>query len=154
MPVEDPSKFADKFSVDSSRLKKWDYSTPGIYFITICTLNHNKFFGKIVDEQMELSDKGIIVKEELLKTISLRSEIESLGWVIMPNHIHWLIRVLVETPRGASLIQQNQSNIPLISKNNQKFSNQTIPPNIIQQYPKETPRGASLHGNLKVALIN
>ena len=153
MSIDDPSRFADKFSVNSPRLKNWNYSTPGIYFITICTLNHNNFFGKIIDNQMELSDKGIIAKQELIKTINLRSEIESLGWVIMPNHLHWLIRVLVETPRRASLIQPRQSNFPLILKNDQKFFDQTIS-NIIQQYPKETPRRASLHDNRPVALIN
>jgi REP element-mobilizing transposase RayT len=153
MSDDDLSKFAGKFSIDSPRLKNWDYSTPGIYFITICTLNHNQFLGRIINDQMELSNKGMIAKQELIKTINLRSEIESLGWVIMPNHVHWLIRVLVETPRGASLIQQRQSNFPLILKNDQKFFDQTIS-NIIQQYPKETPRGASLHDNRPVTLIN
>ena len=61
--------------------------------------------------------------------------------------------VPVETPRRASLTQQKQSNFPLILKNDQKFSNETIS-NIIQPYPKETPRGASLHDNRKVTLIN
>jgi len=41
----------------------------------------------------------------------------------------------------------------LILKNDQKFFDQTIS-NIIQQYPKETPRRASLHDNRPVALIN
>jgi len=65
MLIDDPSKFADKFSVDSPRLKNWDYSTPGIYFITICTLNHNQFFGKIVNEQMVLSEIGEIICKNL-----------------------------------------------------------------------------------------
>ena len=60
MLIDNFSKFADKFSVDSPRLKKWDYSTPGIYFITICTVHHNKFFGKIIGGQIELSKMGII----------------------------------------------------------------------------------------------
>ncbi|MFA6007256.1 MAG: hypothetical protein WC784_01245 [Candidatus Shapirobacteria bacterium] len=61
--------------------------------------------------------------------------------------------VPVETPRRASLTQQNQSNISLVLKNDKKFYDQTIS-NIIQQYPKETPSGASLQGNRPIALIN
>jgi len=105
MLVDNPSKFADKFSVNSPRLKNWDYSTSGIYFITICTLNHNHFFGKIIDGQIELSDKGIIAKEELLKTFVIRKNIKLHEFVIMPNHIHLLMEIVntidnfVETPR-------------------------------------------------------
>jgi len=93
MSVDDPSRFADKFSVASPRLKNWDYSSSGIYFITICTLNHNNFFGKIIDGQMELSEKGMIVKEELLKTFIIRKNIKLHDYIIMPNHIHVLMEI-------------------------------------------------------------
>ena len=53
--VENPNKFADKYRVASSRRENWDYSTPGFYFVTICTLNHNNFFGKIINNKIELS---------------------------------------------------------------------------------------------------
>ena len=95
------SRFADKFLIESSRLNNWDYSNPGIYFITICTYNHNNFFGKIENNQMVLSDKGEIVKQEILKTIKIRKNVTIDPWVIMPNHVHLLITIRdlpVETP--------------------------------------------------------
>jgi len=44
----------------SIRLKEYDYSTPGEYFITICTFNHESLFGVIVGEIMRLSPIGEI----------------------------------------------------------------------------------------------
>ena len=109
MLVNDPSRFAERFSVDSPRLKNWDYSTPGIYFITICTLNHNQFLGKIIDENIELSNKGIIVKDCLINISKHFSNLTLIDFVIMPNHIHLLLKLnkpllnSVETHDRASL---------------------------------------------------
>jgi REP element-mobilizing transposase RayT len=91
--VENPDKFADKFKLKSPRLQNWNYSSSGIYFITICTHNHNNFFGKIIDEKMELSKIGIITKSELLKTFEIRKNIKLHEWVIMPNHVHILMGI-------------------------------------------------------------
>jgi REP element-mobilizing transposase RayT len=122
-----PTKFANKFKLNSSRLQNWDYSTPGYYFITICTYNHNNFFGKIINNKMELSIMGIIAKSELLKTFEIRKNIKLHEWVIMPNHIHILMEIkneinnIVETPCVASLQIDNKYKI-LNQKSNQLIS--------------------------------
>lgn len=103
--VDNPTKFADKFKLKSSRLINWDYSTPGYYFITICTLNHNNFFGKIIDNKMIYSKRGEMTKSELLKTFEIRKNIKLYEWIIMPNHVHILMEIKyridsnLETPR-------------------------------------------------------
>ena len=73
--------FANKFKTSSSRLQNFDYSSSGIYFITICTLNHNNFFGKIINNQMELSGPiGALVfikklaRQDLTKNIEIFSD--------------------------------------------------------------------------------
>ena len=91
--VDNPTKFASKYKLKSSRLQNFDYSSSGIYFITICTLNHNNFFGKIINNQMELSKMGLIVKSELLKTFEIRKNLKLHESVIMPNHIHLLMEI-------------------------------------------------------------
>ena len=91
--VDNPDKFADKFKLKSSRLSNWDYSSPSMYFITICTLNHNNFFGKIINNKIELSKMGNIVKSELLKTFQIRKNIKLHQRVIMPNHVHILMEI-------------------------------------------------------------
>ena len=98
---------------------------------------------------MELNKSGEIVKSELLKTFEIRKNIKLNQWVIMPNHVHLLIQLFdipVETPRGASLIKNN---------NNDQTNNLNKTINLIKQkYDlNETPRGASLHKDQILPII-
>lgn len=43
--------FKQKYRIPSVRLKNWNYSSPGYYFITICTYKKNCYFGKIKNNQ-------------------------------------------------------------------------------------------------------
>ncbi|MCX6727001.1 MAG: transposase [Candidatus Shapirobacteria bacterium] len=88
------TQFAEHYLIESPRLKNWDYSTPGIYFITICTVHHNNFFGKVIDNKMELSKMGIIAKTELVKTFEIRKSVKLHEYVIMPNHVHILMEII------------------------------------------------------------
>ncbi len=67
----------------SIRLKGYDYSRAGAYFITICTQNRECLFGDILDGVMRLNDAGEIVADEWLKTAAIRHEIELDVWVVM-----------------------------------------------------------------------
>jgi hypothetical protein len=48
----------------SIRLKGYDYSKEGLYFITICTQNRECFFGHVQNKQMVLNDAGIGIGNE------------------------------------------------------------------------------------------
>lgn len=84
-----------KKSRRSIRLRNFDYSNQGAYFITICAYNHECLFGKVVGEKgkfsISLSDYGKIVSEEWLKSADIRKEIILDEFVIMPNHFHGII---------------------------------------------------------------
>ena len=80
----------------SIRLKGFDYSTPGAYFVTVVTQGRNCLFGDIKNGEMHLSALGKIVREEWFKTTMLRPYVHLYEdeFVIMPNHVHgiiWLI---------------------------------------------------------------
>jgi REP element-mobilizing transposase RayT len=75
----------------SIRLKEYDYSQSGEYFVTICTHNHECSVGEIVNGEMRLSEIGKIVKEEWLRTATIRPDIQLYSYVIMPNHVHGII---------------------------------------------------------------
>ena len=85
----------------SIRLRGYDYSQDGAYFITICTQGHLHLFGKVVDDssdpefprKMILNDLGEIVREEWLKSAEIRQEIILGKWVIMPNHFHCIVTI-------------------------------------------------------------
>jgi putative transposase len=87
----------------SIRFRGFDYSRTGDYFLTIVAHNRRCLFGEIVDGRVELSPVGQIVLSEWRKTPAVRSEIELDECVIMPNHIHGIIRISV----GADGIRPN-----------------------------------------------
>jgi REP element-mobilizing transposase RayT len=78
----------------SIRLKGYDYSQPGSYFITMCTKNRKCLFGDIVDDEMILNDAGKMVEEEWLKLPDRFPNIQLHEFVVMPNHIHGILEIM------------------------------------------------------------
>ena len=85
----------------SIRLKGYNYSSPGAYFITICAHNWECVFGEILGGTVRLSRIGEIVRDEWLKTPMIRSNVELDEYVVMPNHIHGII-IINDTGSGTS----------------------------------------------------
>ena len=77
----------------SIRLKGYDYTKEGSYFITICTLNRENIFGKIVNEGMILNENGIIVEKTWFDLPNHNSNIVLDAFIIMPNHVHTIVFV-------------------------------------------------------------
>ena len=77
----------------SIRLKGYDYTQAGAYFVTICTWKHECLFGEVVEGEMRLSALGQIVREEWVKSSDIRKEIRLFEdeFVIMPNHVHGIV---------------------------------------------------------------
>jgi len=75
----------------SIRLRNYDYSQPGAYFVTICTYQKQSWFGEIKNGQMYLNQLGKIVADEWLKTCKIRPNFQLDEWVIMPNHFHGIV---------------------------------------------------------------
>jgi putative transposase len=108
-------KFKSKYRIPSTRLSDWDYSSYGLYYITICTKNRIHYFGDIVrgeETQNIASLRKNIISEETQNIASLRGtvigEVAYNNWleisnhfpfieldefVIMPNHIHGIIHI-------------------------------------------------------------
>jgi len=74
-----------------TRLKNYDYSENGYYFITICAKNREEWFGKVEKEVMILNHYGKIVNQcwDGLPNHYLNCSLDT--FVIMPNHIHGII---------------------------------------------------------------
>jgi putative transposase len=88
-----------RFDRKTIRLKDYDYSTPGEYFVTICTHEHICILGNIVDEEMRLSEEGLIAKQSWEELPNHFKNIKFDEYVIMPNHIHGIINII--EPVGA-----------------------------------------------------
>jgi putative transposase len=95
------SLFKNKYRIGSSRLRGYDYSLPGKYFITICTKNKIPYFGKIDAGNMILSETGKIARDSWMAIPSHFPNTVLDEFIIMPDHIHGIIIINndVETPK-------------------------------------------------------
>ncbi len=75
----------------SVRLRDYDYSREGAYFITICTINRSTILGKIENVNMILSPIGNIAQNLLARIPDHHPGIEIDQFIIMPNHLHGII---------------------------------------------------------------
>ncbi len=112
-----------KFDADihhrrSIRLKNYDYSQPGAYFITICTENRECLFGNVVDGKMVLNDVGQIAQKCWLEIPNHFPNVVLDEFVIMPNHIHGII-ILTNDNKNPIVGANNHS--PLQSQNTSQF---------------------------------
>ena len=76
------------------RLKVYDYSQIGAYFVTVCARNHELVFGKIVEDEMRLNDAGRIVQNCWNALLFRFPGIELDAFMIMPNHVHGIIMIV------------------------------------------------------------
>lgn len=83
----------------SIRLKGYDYSQPGYYFITICAADKCCLFGNIIRSQMIMNKYGQIARREWIRTENLRDNVRLDEFVIMLNHVHGIIE-LTGSSRG------------------------------------------------------
>lgn len=142
-------KYRDKYRIPSARASWWDYSANACYFITICTANRECLFGQIKTQEhmetnghlkthrpvethsraslqgdevfVELSSIGNIVDDEWNKSFIIREELFCDAFVIMPNHVHAVLRIdndipSIETHGCASMtgraFQNNDASLP------------------------------------------
>ena len=94
----------------SIRLKKYDYSQSGLYFVTICTQNRECIFGNIINNNvgvgrdrpisMILNQYGKII-ENVWESLPDHHSIELDVFQIMPNHVHFILHIVLGASRRA-----------------------------------------------------
>ena len=102
----------------STRIKDYDYSTEGVYFVTICIRDRMQVLSEIVKTEQDILNNahgirvgeglappehrtilkpcGIIVKEQLLLLESRYDNVTIEDYVIMPDHIHLIICICMD----------------------------------------------------------
>jgi len=85
----------------SIRLKNYNYSDAGGYFVTICTKDNGRILGEIVDKKIQLNQFGEIVQECWHDLPNHYPHIKLDAFIIMPNHVHGVIIIAPEPVVGA-----------------------------------------------------
>ena len=95
------------------RLRDYDYSSTGAYFLTVCVKNRRNIFWKAYnkDGYYELSEEGKIT-EEAIKNIPSRYENINIDrYVVMPDHIHMLLIIDNKTDERSAMHSATVSKI-------------------------------------------
>ncbi len=121
-------RFKNKYRIESTRLKHWDYGWNATYFITICTKNRECFFGDVVDGDMVLNEIGKIANDCWLEIPEHFPFVKLGNHVIMPNHVHGI--VVIDKPDdgrndGRNVETQNFASLQSVSSTKNKFGPQS-----------------------------
>ena len=101
-----------------TRLPNYDYSQSGYYFVTICSKDKKKLFGHIVGDgvydipQIRLSPHGMVVDKYIQQMNVQYADIRIDKYVVMPNHIHWIVEVSQPLVCGKNLRGSSQAPNP------------------------------------------
>ena len=125
----------------SIRLKGFDYSKEGLYFVTMCCQDRACLFGEIVEangvcpnkntpndgrnefhlsndndfpnekhQKMVLNEYGTIAHNEWIKTTQLRPNVELGEFIVMPNHIHVIIKLNTPVENDSLIVDTGECN--------------------------------------------
>lgn len=79
----------------SIRLREFDYSSSGGYFVTTCVQNRECLFGDILDGIMVLNNAGKVIQSVWKGLPERFPSIELDAFVVMPNHVHFIVMIRV-----------------------------------------------------------
>ncbi len=91
----------------SIRLRGYDYSQNGAYFVTICTHNRECLFGNIANGKMQLNDTGKTIERVWNELPNHYANIKLDQSIIMPNHLHGIVVI----GRGEACLAPTLGNI-------------------------------------------
>jgi len=91
------------------RLNKYDYSSNGAYFVTVCTQNRAMLFGDVVrpvgadlvSARVTLNSAGTMIEHILHETIANIENMQLCDYIIMPNHLHMILAIVRADTRSA-----------------------------------------------------
>ncbi len=93
----------------SIRLKGYDYRTPGLYVVTICTQHRVSLLGEVVDGEMHPSPAGMMVQTVWDELPWAYPGVEIDAFVVMPNHVHGIVFLLPDDLDQSGVSERERS---------------------------------------------
>ena len=91
------------------RLRERRYYEPGFYYVTLCTWRKLHLFGKYTAKKVVLNDYGHIAKDEWRRSGLIRREISLDSFIVLPSHMHCLIKIEEPSNVGANGVRPSKS---------------------------------------------
>jgi len=103
----------------SNRLRNFDYSEGGYYYVTICTKDKKQYFGEIINGKMNFNKCGRVARKRWLEIPIHYENVDIDLFIIMPNHIHGII--IIKEKSCDTVVGTEQCSVP--TDENLKLSN-------------------------------
>jgi putative transposase len=140
----------------SIRLRRHDYSLPGLYFVTVCVNNRLCLFGDIIDHVMMINAAGTMIGYWWNELSNKFPNIKLDEYVVMPNHFHGIMEIQDEQETEAGRTRRCAPTVesPNVGVNRKFRANPQVRPYVgvdLRVYPLTLgsclpdPPGASLH---------
>ncbi len=139
----------------SLRLRGYDYSQPGAYFVTICTRNRLPIFGRVDQGRMLLNNCGKIATRKWEQLDKRFPEIEIDEFIVMPDHMHGIIvipdpTVVVEAIHELPIHDLPQHELPRQREKNSPISRRRMTlPMVIGFYKMNTAKAINIANNTR-----
>jgi len=98
----------------SIRLRGYDYSQAGAYFVTICANNRECLFGEVVDGKMRLNDAGRMIEKWWLEMNRAFPTMETDEYIVMPNHFHGVVVIVGADLRVCPIVGADLRVCPIV----------------------------------------
>lgn len=121
--IGEMTKYKGKYRGDTTRWKCWDYSWNAAYFITIITKNRERFFGRVISGEMQLSNTGRLAHECWLAIPEHFPFVKLGAHIIMPDHTHGI--VIIDKPTEGQDIMPRDCIASPSGKSKNKFGPQS-----------------------------
>lgn len=135
----------------SLRVRGYDYSRIGAYYITMVTHNRECLLGDVADGQVKLSPIGQVAHDFWQEIPRHFADVEMDEFIVMPNHVHGIIVIVRDArePVGVEYIQPLQPHQPLQNETQHRYQH-VIPRSvgsIIRTYKAAVRRWCNENGN-------
>ncbi len=126
------------FDRKTTRMNGYDYNSVGIYFITVCTYRRENILSRIVGTGVpdgpypSLTEYGKIADKYIKQLDEFYTDIQVDDYVIMPNHIHILLRITERGPSGTPVPTKQNSRVARFISTFKRFCNKEFEKNIWQ----------------------
>jgi REP element-mobilizing transposase RayT len=132
-------KYQNKYRISSHRKRNWDYSSNAIYFLTIVTQYRECNLGKIINNDVVLSDYGKIVEYEWYKSFEIRDELLLHDFIIMPNHLHTILEIYNDFSHYGNKIKNSKINVETHGRASlQMYNRAFLTNNVNQNHPVDS----------------
>ena len=100
-----------------NRLRNYDYSQNGMYFITVCTKDRFECFGEIKNGKMILNELGKIAEKCYLEIPNHFPDVFPGELIVMPNHVHMIVEINMDVNVGNAYMRSKTKNNDKINRN-------------------------------------